>query len=135
MRGFVARRLAQMVAVLFAVSVLTFLIFNVIPNGDPAVRMAGKSPTERQVEAIRSEWGFDDSLPAQYVRMMENVLGGDAISYFTRVNVRDEIAAGIPRTWVSNPNSLSCALTSFAEARKSGKSVGAVISNPKRLPS
>ena len=98
MRGFVARRLAQMVAVLFAVSVLTFLIFNVIPNGDPAVRMAGKSPTERQVEAIRSEWGFDDSLPAQYVRMMENVLGGDAISYFTRVNVRDEIAAGIPRT-------------------------------------
>ena len=98
MSRFVLSRLAQMVVVLFAVSVLTFLIFNVIPNGDPAVRMAGKSPTERQVEAIRSEWGFDDSLPAQYVRMMENVLGGDAISYFTRVNVRDEIAAGIPRT-------------------------------------
>ena len=31
--------------VLFAISVITFAIFNVIPNGDPAVRLAGKSPT------------------------------------------------------------------------------------------
>ena len=31
---------------MFAVSVLTFLIFNVIPNGEPADRMAGKNSTE-----------------------------------------------------------------------------------------
>ena len=60
MARFVVRRLIQMVLVMFAVSVLTFLIFNVIPNGDPAVRMAGKSPTETQIEAIREEWGFDE---------------------------------------------------------------------------
>jgi peptide/nickel transport system permease protein len=99
MSGFVARRLAQMVIVLFAVSVLTFLIFNVIPNGDPAVRMAGKSPTESQVEAIREDWGFDRSLPVQYVETMKNVLGGEAISYFTQLNVRDQIVEGIPRTF------------------------------------
>jgi peptide/nickel transport system permease protein len=99
MSGFVARRLAQMVIVLFAVSVLTFLIFNVIPNGDPAVRMAGKSPTESQVEAIRKDWGFDRSLPVQYVETMKNVLGGEAISYFTQLNVRDQIVEGIPRTF------------------------------------
>jgi peptide/nickel transport system permease protein len=98
MGRFIARRLAQMVVVLFAVSILTFLIFNVIPNGDPAVRMAGKSPTASQVEAIREEWGFDDSLPAQYVHTMQNVLGGDAISYFTQLNVREEILRGLPRT-------------------------------------
>ena len=63
MARFVARRLVSMVFVLFAVSVLTFLIFNVIPNGDPAVRMAGKQPTETQIEAIREEWDFDESLP------------------------------------------------------------------------
>ena len=34
-----------MVLVMFAVSVLTFLIFNVIPNGDPAVRIAGRNST------------------------------------------------------------------------------------------
>ena len=42
MGRFIVRRLLQMMFVLFAVSVLTFLIFNVIPNGDPAVRMAGR---------------------------------------------------------------------------------------------
>ena len=55
MARFVTRRLIQMALVLFAVSVLTFLIFNVIPNGDPAVRMAGKTPTESQIEPIRKE--------------------------------------------------------------------------------
>jgi peptide/nickel transport system permease protein len=98
MTRFVVRRLAQMLVVLFAVSVLTFLIFNVIPNGDPAVRMAGKTPTETQVEAIRAEWGFDDSLPVQYVTTMEKVLGGSAISYFSQLNVRDQIVEGLPRT-------------------------------------
>jgi peptide/nickel transport system permease protein len=98
MTRFVVRRLAQMVVVLFAVSVLTFLIFNVVPNGDPAVRMAGKTPTETQVEAIRAEWGFDDPLPLQYVTTMENVIGGSAISYFSQLNVRDQIVEGLPRT-------------------------------------
>ena len=60
MARFVVRRLVSMVFVLFAVSVITFLIFNVIPNNDPAVRMAGKQPTEEQIEAIREEWGFDE---------------------------------------------------------------------------
>jgi peptide/nickel transport system permease protein len=96
--SFVARRLVQMVVVLFAVSVLTFAVFNVIPNGDPAARMAGKSPTESQIEAIRAEWGFDEPLPVQYVKTMEQVLGGSAISYFTQLNVREEIVRGLPRT-------------------------------------
>ncbi len=98
MGSFIARRLVQMTLVLFAVSVLTFLIFNVIPNGDPATRMAGKSPTETQVQAIREEWSFDESLPAQYVTTMEKVFSGSAISYFTQLNVRDEILKGLPRT-------------------------------------
>lgn len=98
MAPFVARRLAQMAVVLFAVSVLTFLVFNVIPNGDPAARMAGKAAPERQVEAIREQWGFDEPLPVQYVETMRQVLGGEAISYFTQLNVRDQIVAGLPRT-------------------------------------
>ena len=48
MGRFIVRRLLQMVFVLFAVSVLTFLIFNVIPNGDPAVRMAGQAADARR---------------------------------------------------------------------------------------
>jgi peptide/nickel transport system permease protein len=98
MARFVVRRLLSMLVVLFAVSVLTFLIFNVIPNGDPAVRMAGKQPTESQIEAIREEWGFDENIFVQYGTTMEKLFTGDMVSYFTQLDVVDEIIKGIPRT-------------------------------------
>lgn len=98
MIGFIIRRLGSMVLVLFAVSVLVFAIFNIIPGGDPAVRMAGKNPTPEQINAIRKEWGFDKSLPTQYVRMMEKTFSGELISYSNRENVTDRIKEGLPRT-------------------------------------
>ena len=99
MGRFIARRLIQMIAVMFAVSVLTFLIFNVIPNGDPAVRMAGKIPTETNIEAIRQEWGFDENIFVQYTTTMKKVFTGDLQSYFTQLDVGEEIVKGIPRTF------------------------------------
>jgi peptide/nickel transport system permease protein len=99
MARFAVRRLFSMLLVMFAVSVLTFLIFNVIPAGDPAVRMAGKIPTETQVAAIREEWGFNDPIYVQYWTMMSKLFSGDVISYFTQLNVVDEIVKGIPRTF------------------------------------
>ncbi len=98
MARFIVRRILQMVLVMFAVSVLTFLIFNVIPNGDPAERMAGRQPTETQIEAIRREWGFDDPIYVQYVTTMKKVFSGDLQSYFTQLDVGEEIAKGLPRT-------------------------------------
>src|SRR5919109_1212778 len=87
-----------MAFVMWAVSVLTFFIFNVIPNGDPAVRMAGRQPTETQIEAIRKEWGFDDNIYVQYATMMKKVFTGDLVSYFTQLPVGEEILKGLPRT-------------------------------------
>ena len=99
MVAFIIRRLLAMVLVLFAVSVLVFLIFNVIPNGDPAARMAGKNVTPQVVEAIRVEWGFDRSLPVQYATTMQKLFTGDLVSYENRVNVVEEIVRGVPRTF------------------------------------
>jgi peptide/nickel transport system permease protein len=99
MGRFVIRRLLGMAAVLFAVSVLTFLIFNVIPNSDPAQRMAGKVATPRLVESINEEWGFDDPLPQQYLTTMEKIFSGDLESYFGRENVNERIVEGIPATF------------------------------------
>jgi peptide/nickel transport system permease protein len=96
---FVVRRLISMVLVLFAVSVLTFLIFNVLPNGDPAERIAGKVPNPAQVQEIREQWGFDKPVYVQYVKTMEQIFSGDLISYFTQANVMDQIKAGAPRTF------------------------------------
>jgi peptide/nickel transport system permease protein len=98
MARFIVRRLGQMVFVMFAVSVLVFLIFNVIPNSDPAVRMAGRQASESTIEAIREEWGFNESLPQQYITTMKNVFSGDLESQFTRLPVVDEIVRGLPRT-------------------------------------
>jgi peptide/nickel transport system permease protein len=95
---FIVRRLLQMIGVMFAVSVLTFLIFQVIPNGDPAVRMAGRHPSESIVESIRKEWHFDDNIFVQYVVTMKKVFTGDLKSYFTQLPVGDEIIRGLPAT-------------------------------------
>jgi peptide/nickel transport system permease protein len=98
MGRFVVRRLLQMVLVMFAVSVITFLIFNVIPNSDPAVRMAGRQASESTIKEIRREWGFNDSLPKQYVTTMKKIFSGDLESQFTQLPVGEEILKGLPRT-------------------------------------
>ena len=99
MTRFVVRRVAQMLVVLFAVSVLTFLIFNVMPGGDPAIRLAGRQPDPGQLERIREEWGFDKPIYVQYVKTMEQVFSGDLTSYTTGEDVMDELRSRAPRTF------------------------------------
>jgi peptide/nickel transport system permease protein len=98
MARFIARRLVGMVAVLFATSVIVFLIFNVIPNSPPAQRLAGKNATPVLVKSIEEEWGFDDSLPQQYVTMMKQVFTGELVAYSPRIPVDERIVEGIPAT-------------------------------------
>jgi len=101
MARFAARRLLGMLLVLVAVTVIVFVIFNVIPSSDPAARIAGqRGATDPQLIAnINREWGFDESLPVQYWRMMEKVFGGDLISYTTRQSVDEQIWEGVPATF------------------------------------
>ncbi|HEU4705633.1 MAG TPA: ABC transporter permease [Solirubrobacterales bacterium] len=99
MLRFVVRRLVGMAIVLFVVSILVFLIFNVIPNSPPAQRLAGKNATPTLVKSIEEEWGFDESLPVQYVTMMKNVFTGELTSYSPRIPVDEQIEEGIPATF------------------------------------
>jgi peptide/nickel transport system permease protein len=100
MARFAVRRLLGMLVVLFAVSVIVFLVFNVIPNSDPAARIAGQKSAGDAVliHNIEEEWGFDESLPAQYVTMMKLIFTGELVSYENQTNVVEEIEAGIPAT-------------------------------------
>jgi peptide/nickel transport system permease protein len=99
MARFIVRRLGAMLLVLFAISILTFVIFNVIPAGDPAVRMAGKSATPTTIEAIRRDWGFDQPVYEQYAKTMAKVFSGNLVSYIDQRNVVDEIKHRAPRTF------------------------------------
>jgi peptide/nickel transport system permease protein len=87
-----------MVLVLFAVSIIVFLVFNVIPNSPPAQRLAGKNAQPFLVKNIEEEWGFDEPLPVQYGTMMKKVFTGELISYSPRVKVSERIEEGIPAT-------------------------------------
>jgi peptide/nickel transport system permease protein len=98
MARFIARRVVGLVVVLFAVSVIVFAVFNVIPNSPPAQRLAGKNATPVLVKSIEEEWGFDESLPEQYVTMMKKVFTNELISYSPRISVEDQIVERIPAT-------------------------------------
>ena len=67
MTAFIIRRIIGMFAVLFAVSVLVYIVFILVPGGDPAERMAGKNPTPDNIQNIREKWGFDKPFYVQYV--------------------------------------------------------------------
>jgi peptide/nickel transport system permease protein len=96
---FVIRRIVGIIAVLFAISVVTFAIFNVIPNGDPAQRLAGHSTSPEVVAAVRHQWGFDKPVYVQYARTMEKIFNGSLISYNSQQKVLTEIRRDIPRTF------------------------------------
>ncbi len=95
---FVARRVASLVAVLFAITVLTFLIFQAIPDGNPALRMAGRLASPQDVHDISKQWGFEKPIYVQYAKTMEKVLDGSVISYTQQVNVEQEIVRDLPPT-------------------------------------
>jgi peptide/nickel transport system permease protein len=96
---FIVRRLAGMVAVLFAVSVIVFVVFTVLPNTNPAQLLAGKNATPVLVKSIEEEWGFDESLPKQYGTMMKKIFTGELTSYKPRIPVDEQIVEGIPATF------------------------------------
>ena len=98
MLRFTVRRLAQTMFVLVALSIITFVIFNVIPNGDPALRLAGRTPNPAVVAQIREDFGFNDSLPTQYVNLMSKTVNGELESYSNGTNVREELLRGLPNT-------------------------------------
>jgi peptide/nickel transport system permease protein len=98
MARFVVRRIGSALVVMFATSVLTFLIFQAIPNGDPAYRLAGKYATPEQIAAIRKTWGFDKPIYVQYARTMEKIFDGSVISYTQQLNVDQQVAHDLPAT-------------------------------------
>ena len=79
---FIVRRLLGLLVVLFAITVLTFLIFFATPGVDPTRALAGRNPTPETVAAVRHEFGLDRSKPEQYAMMMKRLfISRDLVSY------------------------------------------------------
>jgi len=95
---FALRRLFSCIALLFAISVLTFLIFVAMPNSNPALRLAGRTATQVQINAVEREWGFNKPIYVQYYKTMEKIFSGTVISYTQGINVDSQILSDLPPT-------------------------------------
>ncbi|HTO47059.1 MAG TPA: ABC transporter permease [Burkholderiales bacterium] len=76
MAAFLSRRLAELVPTLFFVSVIIFLLQQLLP-GDPALVMAGEERDPAVLEQIRKQYRLDQPLPMQYLHWVKGVLNGD----------------------------------------------------------
>jgi peptide/nickel transport system permease protein len=99
--AFVVRRLIGLVVVLFAITVLTFLIFFATPGIDPSRQLAGRNPDPATVAAVKHQFGLDRPLPVQYVLMMKRLfITRDLVSYGNQaLNVVPAILAAAPVTF------------------------------------
>ena len=98
---FIVRRLIGLVVVLFAITVLTFLIFFATPGVDPTRSLAGRNPTPETVAAVRHQFGLDRSKPEQYLLMMKRLfISRDLVSYGNQaLKVVPAITAATPVTF------------------------------------
>ncbi len=72
---FLARRLLLAALTLFAVSVLTFLMFFALPR-DPATAMCPKNCDAARLERVRDELGLNDAKAVQYLNYMKGIVAG-----------------------------------------------------------
>jgi len=96
---YVAQRLLMMVAILFGVLVITFALSRILP-GSPIEMMLGHRPTQEQIDLARSEYGLDQSIPAQFFHYVSGVVQGDfGVSLRTRQPVLDDLLERMTATF------------------------------------
>jgi peptide/nickel transport system permease protein len=121
---FILRRLVMIVATLFVLSLIIFVLLRAIP-GDPTTLLAGLSggATATQVATIKAELGLTQPMPEQYWIWLTYVLRGSfGTSYFSDVSANSLIATRIGPTFelvlaavvlavvIAVPTAIACAL-------------------------
>ena len=100
MLNFIFRRGIWTVLVLFAITVVVFVIFFKTPGIDPARLVAGRNPSPQVLQEIRHQFGLDRPFPVQYGLMMKKLfISRDLVSYSNQgQKVVPEIVAAAPAT-------------------------------------
>src|SRR5918998_4427015 len=79
----ITRRLLMVPPALFGVSIVIFVLLNVLP-GDPLAGLLAPDATQADREELVKRMGLADPLPVQYVTWLGNVLQGDLGWSFSR---------------------------------------------------
>jgi peptide/nickel transport system permease protein len=93
MLRFIVKRLFATVLVLFAISVLVFLIFFETPGVDPAARIAGRGASPAVLAQVRQAFGLNRPMPIRYLLLMKQLfITRDLTSY---VNIGEKVVPTI----------------------------------------
>ena len=95
---FIIKRLMQIVPVILGVTLVVFLIMQMVP-GDSAVILAGEGASKETVEELREDLGLNKPLHEQYFSYIGNIFQGD-LGYSLKNNqpVLEEIMIRLPIT-------------------------------------
>ena len=78
-------QLATAVALLWAVATIVFFLQQLVP-GEPALAILGgasANPPEESVQAVREQYGFDQSIPVQYAAFLAGLIQFDLGESYT----------------------------------------------------
>jgi peptide/nickel transport system permease protein len=98
--GYLIRRLLQSVVVVILVSIVTFLLTQLLPGG-PARAILGPKATTQQLQSFIHQNGYDKPIVVQFGIWAKNALQGNlGYSYKLNESVTGVIADHLPRTIV-----------------------------------
>jgi len=97
MRGFLLRRLGQVLVTLFGVITLIFFVQRL--TGDPTFLLVPETATQADIDALRHTLGLDRPLFVQYMSFLRQIVGFDlGQSVVQNVPVSTIIASRLPYT-------------------------------------
>ena len=86
---YILKKIGIFVLTIFAISVLVFLAFQIIP-GDPTTRMLGTQATPEKIAALRAQLGLEKPVLTRYFTWLANFIHGDfGTSYSYNMSVHD----------------------------------------------
>ncbi|WP_368498654.1 ABC transporter permease [Herbiconiux sp. A18JL235] len=95
-----AKRLLSAVILLWGVTVVTFLLVNVVPGDAAAANLSQQAYDDPEIRAAyRAKWGLDQPIWVQYGRYLGNILQGDlGVSQQTHRPVTADLQQYVPAT-------------------------------------
>ena len=94
----IVNRILMVIPVIFGVTILSFLLLQVMP-GDPAEMAMGTRASPEEIEVIRVQWGLDQPLWQQYALFVRDCLTGSfGTSLFHKIPVSQLILERLPYT-------------------------------------
>ncbi len=97
---YIFRRVLWTILLLFVITVVTFVIFSILPSADPVRLRAGRNASPEALEAIREQFHLNDGKIAQFWHYMKDLVTDFdfGVSIANDAPVRETIFDRLPNT-------------------------------------